>query len=148
MSYWASALSLNIICFKKFPLIFISLLDHSVFFFLEPCFFPTEVSHSFMWLFCLIHFCDYLLFVYLCHFSEVPLEQGSCLLLQTMVSQEPYMVLARQYIYKMFEWMSECSNEDLEVVWLSTWRALDMGQCIISTFFASPKSSRGFLLYS
>ena len=51
-----------------------------------------------MWLFCLIHFCDYLLFVYLCHFSEAPLEQGSCLPLQTMVSQEPDMVLARQYI--------------------------------------------------
>ena len=144
MSYWASALSSNITSSKKFSLIFIFLLDHSVFFFLEPCFFPTEVSHSFMWLFCLIHFCDYLLFVYLCHFSEAPLEQGSCLLLQTTVSQEPDMVLAHQYIYEMFEWMSEYNNEDLEVVWLSTWRALDMGKCIISTFFARPKYFKGF----
>ena len=40
--------------------------------------------------------------------------------------------------------MIECSNGDLEVVWLSPWRALDMGKCIISTFFASPKYFKGF----
>jgi len=63
------------------------------------------LSHAFLWLSA---------FVYLCHFSEAPLERGSCLLLQTMVSQEPDMVLAHQYIYKcLSRWLSAA---------METWR--------------------------